>query len=345
MPSGHGVHFIAFAAEYEVIAGRARRIVTGFPPLLRDLARPLLPQLGAGTFARIVALLPYWVADLLDPLPSPEQSAVPSPPSQNDSLGLANLLGWWSYRLQDQLLDRETDRPERLPLANAFYATSLHLFQRLVAGDAAFWQAFEALSLASAEAHCWEQRRHFRTFADLDGEGFDRAAFDFDDLDRLADRSALLQLSTVAQLRLRGYGQDHPLHAALRQMLHHYAIGRQIGDDWSDWAADLERGRLNYVSARIARRMKEKGAVQDYAGLDVEWMVGHFLYDDELLTDIYRVALGACRRAAESIAPYAPRYLGALVDELREQTESNYRAALEARGELQALFSPLHNIL
>ena len=67
----------------------------------------------------------------------------------------------------------------------------------------------------------------------------------FENLDRLADRSALLQLAVVAQLRLRGYGQVHPLGKALIEMLRHYAIARQIGDDLGDWVDDLRNGRPN----------------------------------------------------------------------------------------------------
>ena len=336
-----GVHFAHFAAEYEAILAQAQAVVAGFPPLLRDMAERLLPELGGATFSRIAALLPYWLADLLDQRPPPA-GARPGPgPGQPGALSLANLLGWWSYLLQDQLLDSERDGPERLPLAIAFHVASVRRFQHLVPGDAAFWDAFESLSLASAEAHCWEQRRHFQDLADLDREAPGPGAFGFDDLDRLANRSALLQLSSVLQLHLHGYGQDDPLHLALRQMVHHYAVGRQIGDDRTDWVDDLKKGRLNYVSARIARRMVDQGAVQNYAGLDVERMVGYFLYDDELFAAIQQAAVAACQRAAQSIAPYEPRYLLALVDDLLDRTVRSYQTALRSRRRLRGVFRPL----
>lgn len=330
------VHFAAFATEYEALTARAQQHVVGFPPLLRDLALSLLPQLGAGSFSPIVALLPYWVADLLAQQRAPANPT--SLPADTQTLGLANLLGWWSYLIQDWLLDREPGRPELLPVGMAFYAAAVRLFQDLLPGDAAFWAAFETLSLVSAEAHCWEQRRHFQTLADIDDE-----ALDFGDLDRLADRSALLQLTTVAQLALRGYGRDDPLYEALSDMLRHYAIARQIGDDRADWVDDLQRGRLNYVSACILRRMKETGAVQDCVGLDVERVVGYFLCDDELFAAIQRTALAACKRAAQSIAPYDPQYLGALIDDLYERIESDYQAALGSRRDLQDLFQKSKN--
>jgi hypothetical protein len=335
------VHFADLTAEYEAVLAQAQTFVAGFPPLLRDLAEPLLPELGGATFSRIAALLPYWLADLLDQR-RPPAGARPSPgPGQTEALGLANLLGWWSYLLQDQILDGERDRAEVLPLAIAFHVASVRRFQHPVPGDAAFWEAFEALSLASAEAHCWEQRRRFQQWADLDREGLGPEAFGFDDLDRLANRSALLQLSAVVQLHLHGYGQDDPLHTAVRQMLHHYAVGRQIGDDRTDWVDDLKGGRLNYVSARIARRMMDRGAIQTYAGLDVERMVGYFLYDDELFAAIQQVAVAACQRAAQSIAPYQPRYLLALVDDLLDWTVRSYQAALRSRRRLRKLLRPL----
>jgi tRNA G26 N,N-dimethylase Trm1 len=122
-------------------------------------------------------------------------------------------------------------------------------------------------------------------------------------------------------------------------MLRHYAIARQIGDDRTDWSDDLQRERLNYVAAHIMRHMKDTGAIQSYAELDVERMAGYFLYDDALFAGIQRTILEHCRRAGQSIAPYNPLYLGALVDELTERIESGYEAALSARHRLQNLFS------
>lgn len=211
--------------------------------------------------------------------------------------------------------------------------------EKLLPGVKAFWTAFEDLSMATAEAHCWEQQRHFSTLADIDD-----SVLDFDDLDRLVDRSALLQLSTVAQFILHGHGNDDPRCIAVQEMLRHYTIARQIGDDRTDWTDDLQTGCLNYVSVRIMRRMKETGAIQTYAELDVNRMAGYFLYDDVLFADIQCTILTACQRAVQSIAPYDPLYLCALVDELAERVEHSYEVALEARRRLQSLFSPLHHL-
>jgi len=348
MASEHGDHFTAFATEYDAILAQARDTVAGFPSLLQAVAEPLLPELGGGSFSRIVALLPYWVADLLDP-PEPagftsanaEQVASTSSPSRLDeaeTLGLATLLGWWSYLIQDGLLDRNLDRPELLPLAMALHMAAVRLLEGLLPGDHAFWDAFEALSLTAAEAHCWEQGWRFGTLTDLDG--LDPKTFGLDDLDRLAERSALLQLAVVAQLRLRGYDQDRPLGRALAEMLRHYAIARQIGDDLADWVDDLQDGRLNYASARIVQRMVETGAVQACAELNVERMVGYFLYDDDLLSGIQRVALASCRRAARSIAPYGSAHLEALVGELEGTLARGYETTVEGRRRLRAVFTP-----
>jgi hypothetical protein len=347
MAAEHGAHFTAFTREYQAILARARDTVAGFPPHLRALAEPLLPELGGGSFSRIVALLPYWVADLLDPLEPADANSVGKesaefapggaelaggtrPLDEAETLGLANLLGWWSYLIQDGLLDRELERPELLPLATALHAAAVRLLARLLPGDQVFWDAFEALSLTAAEAHCWEQ-----------GSRPGLAVAGFDDLDRLADRSALLQLAVVAQLRLRGYDQEHPLGRALTEMLRHYAIARQIGDDLGDWVDDLQGGRLNYVSARIVQRMVETGAVENGAELDVERMAGYFLYDDELLAGIQQVAMAACHRARRCITPYGSRHLEALVDELAGRLEHSYKAAVEGRRRLRGGLAPL----
>jgi hypothetical protein len=249
-------------------------------------------------------------------------------------------LGWWSYLIQDWLLDRDQDGPELLPVGIAFYAAWIRVLENLLSGVKPFWAAFESLSLATAEAHCWEQQRHFSAWANIDD-----SILDFDNLDRLADRSALLQLSTIAQFILYGHGDDDPRCSAVCEMLRHYAIARQIGDDRTDWTDDLKNGCLNYVSAHIMRRMKETGAIQSCAELDVERMMGYYLYDDALFTDIQHRALTACCRATQSIAPYAPQYLNALIDELAEQLENRYQAAMEVRGKLQAIFAPVKSSL
>jgi hypothetical protein len=328
-------HFDAFATEYQAITTRARQIVAEFPPTLRGLAEPLLSNLCESDFSQIVALLPYWVTDLLDELDHPDTTLSTS--QVTETLGLANLLGWWSYLIQDWLLDRDLDQPQLLPVGMAFYAAWIRVLESLLPGVEPFWATFESLSLATAEAHCWEQQRHFSTWSDIDDN-----SLDFDNLDRLADRSALLQLSTVGQFILEGHGENHRRCVAVRKMLHHYAIARQIGDDRTDWADDLQNGRLNYVSARIMRRMKETGAIQSYAELGVERMMGYYLHDEALFADLQCTILEHCQRAGQYIAPYEPLHLGGLVEELAKQMESSYETALSVRRQLQVLFSPLN---
>nr|NIV36732.1 hypothetical protein [Anaerolineae bacterium] len=116
-----------YRVEYEAVLTQARRTVADYPPLLRDLAQPLLPGWGESSFSRIVALLPYWVADLLDQAAPPEDRPRPSRPEETEALALANLLGWWSHLIQDGLLDREPEHAELLPLSAALHASAVHL--------------------------------------------------------------------------------------------------------------------------------------------------------------------------------------------------------------------------
>ena len=321
-----------YGAMYDAILVRARRTVTGYPPLLRDLAEPLLPGWSVASFSRIVALLPYWVADLLDQTLSLAGTAPPSRPEDTETLALANLLGWWSHLIQDGILDQEPDRVRLLPLSAALHASAIRLLAHLLPNQAYFWDAFERYSLSTSEACVWEQQRRLDTLDPAEDAPAEPGW--------IATRTSLLQLAVVAQFTLRGLGQEHPLYIALAGMLRHYALARQIGDDRSDWAQDLENGRLNYVSSRLARRMLATGAVASFAELDVERMMGYYLYDDELFASIQQEAIDACRQAAACIALYGSRPLESLVSDLAGQLERGYQDALESRQALQALFAP-----
>jgi hypothetical protein len=278
-----------------------------------------------------VALLPYWVAELLDQTLPLEGN---SRPDETETLALANLLGWWSHLIQDGLLDREPDHAELLPLSMALHASAIRLLTQLLPDHVSFWEAFEQLSLTLSESCAWEQQRRFEDRADLDTCNPDQR-----DQGRIADRSSLLQLAVVAQFALRGLEQEHPLCTALTEMLRHYSIARQIGDDRSDWAQDLQNSGLNYVSCHLARRMLASGAIESSAELGVERMMGYYLYDDELFASIHQEAMEACQQAAQCIAPYSSRSLDSLVSDLAQQLERGYREALESRRALQAVFA------
>ena len=335
MTSMGGVHFTAYEAEYEAVLARAQYAVVRYPPLLRDLVEPLLPQWGEASFSRIVALLPYWVAGLLDQTLPLEGSPRLSQPGETETLALANLLGWWSHLIQDGILDREPDHAELLPLSMALHASAVRLLTLLLPGHPSFWGAFERLSLTSSEACTWEQQRRLEYLADLDAADAGQR-----DQGWIADRSSLLQLAVVAEFALRGLEQEHPLCAAITEMLRHYAIARQIGDDRSDWAQDLQNGQLNHVSSRLARRMLVSGAIESLVELDVERMMGYYLYDDELFAGIQMEAEEACQRAAQCITSYRSRPLDSLVSDLAQQLERGYRDAQESRHRLQAVFAP-----
>lgn len=332
MASTDSFHFAAYRAEYQNILARARQTVAGYPLRLRETAEPWLPGWSEASFSRIVALLPYWVADLLDQALPLEGRASPSRPEETETLALANLLGWWSHLIQDGILDREPDYAELLPLSAALHASAVRLLADLLPNQASFWEAFELYSLTTSEACAWEQRRRLDTLDLAEPTPGERV--------RIAERSSFLHLAVVAQFALCGLEPEHPLCTILAEMLHHYAIARQLGDDRSDWQRDLQRGQLNCVSSRLARRMMEGGAVAAIAELDAERMMGYYLYDDELFLSIQQEAMEACRRAAACIAPYGARHLESLVSDLTGQLERGYWDALEIRRALQVIFAP-----
>lgn len=338
MSTAQGVHLAAFATGLGTILARARETIAGLPPHLHSLASPGLPLWVESTFSHIVALLPLWVDDLLEEVRSPADKPPPSEPAAIETLSLACLLGWWSYLLQDELLDRDLAQVDLLPLSMALHATAVRLLQALLPGHQAFWNAFEALSVTMAEAHAWEQRLYLAALTSLEAQGLAPAPDQLDDLERLAGRSALLHLPVVGTLTLRGHPPTHPLHQSLAEMVRHYAIARQIGDDRADCLKDLRQGHLNYVSASLVRRLWEANVIQSYADLDREWLAGQFLYDDQLFTEVQQEALEACEAASQSLAPHNARFLRALVDQQARQLQESYETALATRHRWRALF-------
>jgi hypothetical protein len=330
----------AFETEYGAIVARAGEIITGFGPHLRALAGPWRPQWAESTFSRVVSLLPFWVEDLL----VEDQPAAGSPlalePTEIKTLSLACLLGWWSYLLQDELLDRDLACVDLLPLSTALHVAAVHLLQRLLPEHQSFWDAFEALSLAMAEANAWEQCLDLAVLAKLESQGLAPEPEQLDDLERLADRAALLQLPVIGVLALRDQSPAHPPSHSLAEMVRHFAIARQIGDDRADCLGDLRKGRLNHVSASMVRRMWQANVVQSYAELDADWLAGRFLYDDELFADIHQVALGACHAAAQSLAPFQARLLRGLIDQQARQLQQGYEAALVTRQKVRSMLFP-----
>jgi len=335
MTSAGSMHVTAYEDEYEAVVAQAQRAIDGFPPALRSMADPMLPQWSSASFSRIVALLPFWIAELLErALPVDAGPPIPHP-GDTETLALATLLGWWSYLIQDGLVDGDLDPGGALPLSMALHASAVSLLAQLLPADRVFWRTFERLSLTSSQAGAWEQRLRLEHLKNQENLDLALAGPDW-----LADRSALLQLAVAAQFALRGLAQEHPLYVALCEMLRHYAAARQIADDRTDWVQDLQSGQLNYVSARIWRRMLETGAIESLAELDAERMAGYYLYDDELFASIQQAAMDACHQAAQAIAPYRSRPLDSLVGELAQELEQNYQAALNSRHQLQAVFAP-----
>jgi hypothetical protein len=214
-------------------------------------------------------------------------------------------------------------------------------------GAQVFWQQLERLTLRTAEAQCWELgQQRLAVPSDLERTITDIGAWlstgnTSRHLDRLADRSTLLQVAVAAQLALRGHSQEHPLGVALGRMLRAYTIARQLGDDSGDWVDDLGRGRVNLVAACIAHRMKEVGAVRSYRTLDVDRMAGYYLYDDDLFAELQRVTMEACAAAGDAIAVYQSTYLMDLVNDLADRLCCGYEQAQIRRSRLRALLAPL----
>jgi hypothetical protein len=220
-----------------------------FEPLDEDFRRAALAALERliqRDTDQQIALLPYlWAkntkqADLARLTPTLIQ------------LGAASIFGWLAYTIYDDFLDEEGE-PRLLPVANIALRALSDIFTAQFPDNPQLKAYTDSILDQIESANAWEVT-HCR--AAVAGGKIQLAQIpDYGDLRRLAQRSLGHALGPVCLQLGRG---DSPDSQAVRQTLEffeHYIIARQLNDDVHDWEADLSRGHINAIGARLLKSL------------------------------------------------------------------------------------------
>ena len=308
--------------RYQAILAEIHSYVDSFAPPLQAMARPFFERLAQGEFSQVVALLPYWLADIL-----------PVAPEVSHWLGIAHLYGWWYYAAQDELLDHEAP-PAALLGGHLALLKMIEIYQRLGVAHAACWADFARLALISAEFYAVELQTRFTHLAELTPNRLSLLNVEF-----IINRGAPFYFNTIAQL----YLADIPAHDSRRQdlpaALRYFSAARQISDDAGDWLADLQRGQLNYVSAQLIQRLYRRGLVRSGTDLDPERLAGYQLQDEAFWTEIEQTTYTLSQQALDCLAPYGERRLQTLIRRQMARQAEQWAAARTQRNGLRQIFS------
>lgn len=307
--------------HYQAIVAEAAAYLAGWAEPLRGWAQPYFDKLVQGEFSQVIALLPYWLNDL-----------VPTPAAVSHRLGLAHFYFWWYYYLQDELLD-EAALPTVLLSAHLVLLKMVETYEVLGVTRLPCWADYLSLAQRSAEAHAVEWQSRFHHVAELTPARLAPLTLDF-----IAGRFAPLVFNTTAQLALAGISTEASLYHDAPAALRCFALVRQIGDDAGDWLADLRAGQLNYVSARLMRRLYETGQATSGADLDPERLAGYQLRDEIFWAEIEQAVYRLTQQALAYLAPYGDCRWGRLIEQQLGQQQTLWAAERRQRARWRRSF-------
>lgn len=303
----------AEAERYQAVIAAARIYLDTLAPPLRAVTRPWFDRLAQSEFSRIVVLLPDLLADLL-----------PVSAEVSRQLSLAHFYFWWYYFVQDELLDGDAS-PAALLSGHLALLKMIETYASLGVTRAPYWQDYLQLAQRSAEAHAQEWQTRFTRLDEVTPDRLERFTLDF-----IGDRAVPFSFNILAQLHLAqtqpGDSRWRDLPAALRC----FVLARQIGDDASDWLADLQAGRLNYVSARLLQRF-----FQHHASLDLERLTGWQLAQEAFWAEVEQTTQTLHRQARDHLAPYGDCRLQALITQQMAQHAAAWAADRASRANLR----------
>jgi hypothetical protein len=307
-----------FAEHYQDIITRAASVIATYPPVLQQAARSYWDRLLQAPFTRIAVLLPAWTGEMLG-----------SSQEVNVGLGLANLWGWAYYRLQDWLVDDETEHDHAILFGIAFFAEYLRILCESLPHDPSFSDLILEMTLTASEANAREATSRFRHLGEIN-----EAMLDLGPLERLAERAAPLNLAVIAQLRLTSHSASDALYQDTLECIRAYSIFNQLLDDEEDWVADLRAGRLNSYSATLLQRLQEKKEVYP----SIEWLVGYSLNDQEFLAERHRLKMGYLERVSVLASRHNGHALASFCAEMRARLVADYYRLSEARRAFVSCF-------
>ncbi len=311
--------------EYRAILAEIRASLDAFPADFRPGVCSSFEHLAKGEFSRIAALLPHYLSDLL-----------PLPAEILRQLGAAHLYGWWYYYVQDELLDGDAP-PANLLGAHLALLKMLDIYTQLGLPNTSCWHNFQRLSQISAAAYAREMETRFASLAELTLERLHLWSVDL-----IIKRAAPFYFNTIAQLHLAGVAPNQPLYGDLLAALKAFTAARQIGDDAGDWIDDLQRGQLNYVSARLIGQFYKQNLLADGEMLDVEQLVAYALRNEDVWRDLEHTTQNLFHKALNHLTAYGNCKLTEIIQRQTTRSAGQWAAARQRRFDLRVLFGPSH---
>lgn len=274
-------------ARYSAIVREIEAYLDSFALPLQAVSRPVFEGLMQGEMSQVVALLPYWLSDLL-----------PLPDEMIHQLGVAHLYGLWYYDIQDKLLDNEINLTALLG-SHLALLKMVEIYTSLGVTTAPCWQRWQEMTLTSANCFAIERQTRFSQLHELTPAHLSPWTITF-----LMDRAAPFCFNTVAQLHLAGIPAHDPLQEALVTALRCFGCARQVADDATDWLEDLRAGHLNYFSARLIQRLFEQDIISSSTDLEIDHLTGYQLTDETLWREIEETNQRLSQQALHLLASF-----------------------------------------
>lgn len=167
-------------------------------------------------------------------------------PELIENLQRLSLYGWIAYTIYDDFFDNQGS-PALLSVANISLRHLTDIFRTILPQSLGFNEYAEEVLNTMEQATTWEIRNcRFSYQSKLRLSQLPQP--NFEDYQRLADRSAGHALNGLAQLFAAGIQPDSPSFKQMENFFRHFLIARQLCDDAHDWQTDLRKGQLNPVA-------------------------------------------------------------------------------------------------
>lgn len=233
-------------------------------------------------------------------------------------LGMANLYGWIAYTIYDNFLDNEGD-PKKLSVANFALRELTKIFSTILPGTE-FDQFFDKIMDRLENANTWE-------VTNCRSKNF--TIPDYDDLEKLVDRSLGHALAPIAILFYLGFNDRSKEVKSLLHFFKHYLAARQINDDAHDWEKDLRMGHINSVGALLLKRHSIKKATSLSAA--VPKLQRLFWY--KVIVQVSHMILIHTKMARKSLKQCSIVSNQTLADLMLANIEEGAKAALKERAD------------